>query len=255
MLEKLKNEKLDIIILIGQSNAVGCGGGVSEYMYEKADDVYMITRDKQIHIADEELPGFGSRGSIGLRFATLYKQHGLLKEGRRLMIVRGCRPWTGFMDNHWTPDGDLYLRTIDMTKAVLDLNPENRLITILWHQGELDICGKSTTYYRDLSTLINGLRSTFQVPRLPFICGDICHDWLSVDDTQNREIWSRFTADMVAACIDTGFSRCVMTYDLKSNRQDGNDPSDNIHFCRDSLRILGDRYFAAYCDLIGVGQC
>lgn len=251
MLEQLKNEKLDIVILIGQSNAVGCGGGTSEYMYEKADDVYMITRDKQIHIADEELPGFGSRGSIGLRFATLYKQNGLLKEGRRLMIVRGCRPWTGFMDNKWTPEGEYYLGSIELTKMVLELNPENRLITILWHQGELDILQGTTTYYRDLSTLINGFRSTFQTPRLPFICGDVCHDWFSVDDTKNREIWSRFTADMVAACIDTGFSRCVMTYDLKSNRQDGNDPSDNVHFCRDSLRILGDRYFAAYREISG----
>ena len=255
MLETFKNEAFDIVIIAGQSNAVGKGGGKSEFMFEPSEDVYVIAPDKQIHVAREGIPNCDLRGSIALRFATLYKEKGLLENGRRLMLVRGCVSWTGFLDKSWTSDGELYLRTIDMTKAVLDLNPENRLITILWHQGELDINEKTTTYYRDLSTLINGLRSTFQAPRLPFICGDICHDWLSVDDTQTREIWSRFTADMVAACIDTGFSRCVMTYDLKSNRQDGNDPSDNIHFCRDSLRILGDRYFAAYCDLIGVGQC
>ena len=51
-------------------------------------------------------------------------------------------------------------------------------------------------------------------------------------------------------CEKLGNGKLVMARDLKSNNQViGN--GDDIHFCRDALVTLGERYFDAYCEIKG----
>jgi len=55
---------------------------------------------------------------------------------------------------------------------------------------------------------------------------------------------------MISACIDIGHARCIMTYDLLSNHQKAEANEDQVHFCKESLQIIGERYFKAYLQLL-----
>ena len=176
---------------------------------------------------------------------------GLLKEGRKLLILRTSIGGTGFLDHRWGMTDDLYLHMIEMVRTALSLNPENRLVAFLWHQGETDaICGADyDTHYNNLMGLIKSVRDEFHVPNIPFVAGDFVHHWKSA----NWDICVPVVDAIRAVCRDCGSGIFVETGDLLSNSQEDRDPplpwEDTIHFSRRSLYILGKRYFDAFVGL------
>lgn len=266
VLDEIKNIPFDIIIEAGQSNAEGCGFGpvIEEYVpdpdiiymeakktvtvaedgikVEYADaPYYYVTAD--YHIGEDGKP----RGDFALSFAKRYKSE-FCESGRRVLIIRAAVGGTGFKKHHWGKDDILYLNMLGMINEVLSLNADNRIVAFLWHQGEHDAFERNApaNFYSSLEYLLNSVRERYG-KEIPFIAGDFVQEWKLANIGISLPIVAmiRKLTDAQARCA------FVETLGLPSNNEK-NGGGDTIHFCRQSLHELGERYFDAYLDIVGV---
>jgi len=245
-------EKFDIIIQAGQSNSVGEGIGIVEKPYTVTDRVWYMHPYMYLELAQEYVMQNYAQSNYSLAFSQRYMDTGLLKTDRKLLILRSAVGATSFYDNHWTLNGCLYLHMLDMIQTALEMNPENRLVAFLWHQGETDAANAVSfdEHYHNLSALLSSVREKYAVPTLPFIAGDFVPHW-----KQKNEQYSAPIEDAIrAVCREAGYSAFVETTGLLSNAQDETHPGfrcdDIIHFCRKSIYELGYRYFDAFLKCI-----
>ena len=252
MLRDFSKEAFDIIIQAGQSNAEGCGLGPAGNPYAPNDTVFYLNSDMSITQATEAVHGNYICSNFSLSFAREYLQGGHLAAGRKLLILRAAVGGTGFLDNRWGMTDDLYLQMMEMIRTALALNSENRLVALLWHQGETDAILFAThdQHYQNLSGLIQSVRDTFSVPDLPFIAGDFVSDW----KMKNMEICGPVVDAIRAVCRDCAPGGFVETADLPSNNQESYpkpaDFNDDIHFSRQSIYQLGIRYYECWKQLV-----
>jgi hypothetical protein len=137
---------------------------------------------------------------------------------------------------------------MDMIREALSMNPENRLVAFLWHQGETDACHNATRdgHYANLSGLVQSVRDTFSAPDLPFVAGDFVHHWRD----ENAAVCAPVLQAIRDVCADIGHAAFVETDGLKSNWQElGDIRQDPIHFSRRSTYELGKRYYTAFCGI------
>lgn len=254
-----KTEKFDIVIQGGQSNAEGCGVGFVEPEYKPCEDVLYLDIHKKVEtienrlvityaekpfaikIAEERFLEDGKRGDFALTFSQEYIREGLLTNERKLLIVRAAVGGTGFQKEHWGLGKQLYTKLVEMTDYALSLNPENRIIGVLWHQGEHDAFEGNTpeNYYKQLKEMLLDIRARYG--NMPFVAGDFCHDWKD----KNLAICQPIVNTIKQVVDEIGNAGFVKTADLLSNNQKtGN--GDEIHFCRESLYTLGKRYFKEF---------
>ena len=254
MLRDFTKEKFDIFIQAGQSNSKGSGFGSVAEPFSPCDQIWYLNENFTLSLAEEKVCGNGVRSNFGIFFANEYLRSGRLKEGRRILIIRAAEGGTGFLDNRWKPCDDLFLRMMEMIRVALSLNPENRLVALLWHQGETDaLCNASfDQHFGHLSTLLSLVRETFDAPSLPFIAGDFVMQW----KLDNLSICQPVVDAMKKVC--ESFERCafVETEGLESNAQSDLDPilgkqNDTIHFSRGALEKLGKRYFDQFVKITG----
>ena len=259
-------ESYDIIIEAGQSNAAGSGYGEVEKAYQPRDDVLYLTPEASIEdipgrgvvveyldmppkitVAEERHGKNGLLGDFSLTFAEDYIKSSLLGEGRKLLIIRAAVGATGFNGGYWGVGKPLHEKMIEVTKYALSLNPENRVVALLWHQGEHEAAMKTPLddYKRYMKETISDVRARLSLPHLPFIYGDFCGDW----KTKNIDTTAPVIATLKEACEESGYSAFVSSEGLLSNRQ-VNGGTDDIHFCRASLYELGHRYFDAYMSVL-----
>ena len=258
-----KNQAFDIIIEGGQSNASGSGWGEVENEYIPDEDILYLTIDKktsegikdgiwslfleysdnplQISVAKECESDGKTIGDFALTFATSYKEK-YLTPGRKLLIIRAGVGGTGFMRKHWGVGDLVYEKMLLAIDYALSLNPENKLVAFLWHQGEHDAFEGNIpdVFAGQLTEMLSSVRERYNAPKLPFISADFVSEW----KTQNIDICAPIVAKIkeVTAAADGEF---IETSDLLSNNQK-NGGGDVIHFCRDALHTLGRRYFSAY---------
>lgn len=255
MLKNFTEEKFDIIIQAGQSNCEGYGFGPIEQPYQPNENVWYLNADMTISQAAEKVQGNEIQTTFGLYFAEEYLRKGLLKEGRKLLILRTAVGGTGFLEGRWNMTGDLYRHMMDMIQTALSLNEDNRLVCLLWHQGETDAAQHASyeVHYTHLSHLVSSVRTEFaqstKFPVLPFIAGDFVHQWRD----ENPEICTPVLKAIQDVCIDCSNAYFVETDGLLSNRQElSRDPlgwEDHIHFSRKACGELGKRYFDAFMTL------
>lgn len=230
----------DIFIQAGQSNAEGYGVGPVTHEYVPKDDILYLLPDLSVVRADERTGDDGKIGDFSLLFADAYKQAGLLQPDRKLLIVRAAVGGTGFHTRRWGLKDDLYLKMLEMTDKAL-IEPGSRIAGLLWHQGECDAFegAPADEYDKNLTAFVRSVRARYG--QMPFIAGDFVNEW----KTANIGICAPIV-DVIRRVVDrNGPAAFVETSDLKSNNlQTGN--GDTIHFCRESLHILGRRYFDAY---------
>ena len=252
MLKDFTKDRFDVLLQAGQSNAEGYGFGATDAPWTPDERVWYLNEDLTVSRAIEPAEGNDVRSNFTLAFARRYLNAGLLAEGRALLIVRAAVGGTGFLDGHWGLHDDLYLRMLDMTKTALELNAENRLVALLWHQGENDAAAGASyeTHYRNLSALVRGVRETFGTPALPFIAGDFVQHWKG----ENAGLCAPVVEAIRAVCRNCSPAAFVETDGLLSNLQfSSHHPfgwEDNIHFCRRSVYELGERYFRAFAALM-----
>ena len=252
MLKDFTQEKFDIIIQAGQSNSEGYGFGDVEAPYEPNEQVWYMNNDFTISRAAEIVTGNEIQSTFVLSFAREYLNKGLLEEGRKLLILRCAVGGTGFLDNRWKMTDDLYLRMMEMTGTALELNKENRLVALLWHQGETDALLNASyeVHYNHLKGLLDSVRAEFDAEKIPFVAGDFVQQWKG----QNIEVSTPVVKAIHDVCVDYAYGAFVETDGLLSNLQElHRNPlgwEDPIHFSRKAVYELGERYFAAYTDIV-----
>ena len=263
MLRDFTKEKFDVIILAGQSNAEGYGFGDVESPYEPTPDVWCMNDDfsiKKLYTiapAVEMVTKNEVQSHLGLTFAAEYLKAGRLTEGRKLLILRAASGGSGFANNRWHLTDDLYIRMIDMIDTALELNPENRLVALLWHQGETDALAEAgfDLHYGNLSTLLSSVREKYGCENLPFIAGDFVHHW-SRTGVKTPEKCAPVLQAIRAVCRDMGPAKFVETDGLFSNKEaydalkwNPGGWEDSIHFSRRGVYELGRRYFKAFSEI------
>ncbi len=267
----------DIIILAGQSNAEGNGLGPTDrpfipderilmmrdggkYGYEEQPDgkmKFLVTEPYTFvtETAQERTDSTQAYGMFALTFAKKYIEAGLLPEGRKLLIVNSTAGGTGFAGKQWGLGNVLHTR---LTKMVKEAKGENdRVVAILWHQGEhdafenadFDFATRHDSYFDHLSATVSDIRKLSGSDTVPFIAAEFVSEWrFKEENARACDAVLSATADV---CEKLGNSKLVMARDLKSNNQTvGN--GDDIHFCRDALSTLGERYFDAFKELAGI---
>ena len=265
------DDKLDIIIMAGQSNAQGCGIGPTTMLWSVDADILMLkgvyekknedadishiaqnlvyTDTSKIVFADERHAEGYRRGVLGLSFAKKYKEE-FLEKDRKILIVEVARGGTSFAEKYWTKDGGLYNQMLIMVNDALKLNVENRVVGFLWHQGESDSARNPNLndselfeFYKScVGLMIEDVREKFG--DMPFISGGFNNEFnkknIRAEIIENA---LKTVANEVDACA------FVEGKDLQSNNQvlSNNDP---FHFSRESIYILGNRYFEAYKKIV-----
>ncbi len=252
MLRDFTKETFDILIQAGQSNSEGTGYGPVENPYEPNDRVFYMNSDLTITQACERVVGNHIQSNFSLSFARKYVEEGRLAEGRKLLILRSAVGGTGFLDKRWGMTDDLYLKMMEMIREALALNPENRLVAFLWHQGETDAMFQATyeQHYRHLLTMLSSVRETFGAAGLPFVAGDFVQHWKG----DNAAISAPVVDAMRALCAEQPCCGFVETEGLLSNSQEQwhkpEEMDDSIHFSRRSIYKLGERYYRCFREIL-----
>lgn len=268
------DDKFDIIIVAGQSNASGCGLGETKTPWQTCDNIMMFnksykadvvstpygdmievqdTGDCYLSLADERGEKDNKTAVFCLAFAKKYVEN-RLEKGRKVLLVQAAIGGTGFAKNHWGENQKLSNRMFEMVDAALSMNTENRIVAILWHQGEHDIFEnarldyeqRKTFYIEKLSKFITSVRAKYG--NVPFISAGFCKTWL---DLQQKERVGAIVDAYKFVISKTPLAGHVEnTGDLKSNSQAVVGSEDTVHFCRDSSYELGRRYYEKYIDII-----
>ena len=259
LLKDFSKEKFDIIIQAGQSNSDGFAFGNVENAFKSDKRVWYLTGDwrlpgdfyfepakEYIHDVHDNL----ICGNFSLAFARRYIEDNRLAEDRKLLILRTAVSGSGFLDNYWKPGDRFYNRMMGMITTALELNPENRLVALLWHQGETDaiLHASYDVHYGHLTEFVKSVREKVGKNDLPFVAGEFTKQW----SEENREIVLPVIQAIKNVCADVGMGAFVESDGLLSNEQDtqNNPNTDTIHFCRSSIYELGDRYYEAFANIM-----
>ena len=250
-------EKFDIILLAGQSNAEGSGVGPTKEEYLPDGKVFHMFGSRRlvgekwvvefpVEISIEETDST-KKDDLAVPFAHEYKSRGLLKEDRKLLIIDTGLGATAFLNGYWKPEDPGYKRMRYMLGCALNMNPENRVVAVIWHQGESDAVSNATyeEHYANLTRLFADMRKQAENEELPIIAADFCYQWKST----HEEMCAPVVKAIRDALTDVG-GEFIETADLPSNHQDGTREGDYIHFSRNAVHILGRRYFDAYEKII-----
>lgn len=148
-------KKFDIVILAGQSNAEGGGIGTVDHEFEPSPLIWSLDAEKTVEhlpnrlnityydrpfvleMAMERTYNGEKVGDLALRFLERYSRERLAPD-RKVLLLRCAIGGSGFIRHEWTTDGPIYRKMLEMVDYALSLNPENRLVAMLWHQGECD---------------------------------------------------------------------------------------------------------------------
>ena len=262
----LSKEKFDIIVQAGQSNAEGHGLGGNKKQVVLSDNVFWLEANKNVAIVKDEV--FGENLSIkyydepfyvnkaqeyidfndvpcnfSISFADLYEKR-YLEKGRKIIVIRAAIGGSGFKKGQWGLGRQVYEKMLEMIDYATSLNSDNRLIALLWHQGEHDAYEGTDpeVFKKQLSEMFEDVRNKYAA--LPIITGDFCRDWAD----RHIDITKPIRERIKAVTEDLG-GIFVSSEGLLSNDQATAD-ADIIHFSRDSQIELGKRYFAAYETLL-----
>lgn len=251
--------KFDIIIQAGQSNSEGFGLGPVEKEYTPTERVWQLDAPKRatplpdrmdvvyldeplvLKVAEECEGGNGKVGNFGLTFAEEYIKAGLLQEGRAVLIIRAGVGGTGFCRKEWGLGSLLYTKLTELVDYALSLDKDNRVVALLWHQGECDSVEKNPPHVFGAQLKEQMLDARARYGDMPIIAGDFVNDWKS----KNLALCQPIIEKIKETLAECGKGAFVETADLPSNDQTiGN--GDDIHFSRQSQHILGRRYFEAF---------
>jgi hypothetical protein len=174
--------------------------------------------------------GFG----LGIPFAVQ-----LLEDTHATRVGLVPAAWGGAGIDALGPGTPLYENAVHRARLAAR---HGTLAGVLWHQGETDASRDPLvrTHAEKLTRLIKQLRADLELPRLPFVIGDLAPFG---DDRRKLEAIQR------RAQIRAGLRRVANDHPHTAFvESEGLTGSDNVHFDRASLIGFGKRYAAAFLD-------
>jgi len=170
------DKKMDIYILMGQSNMAGRGKITEEYKARQHPRVMMLNRDNEwvtarhpLHFDKPKAAGVGPGLSFGIEMAKVDSN-----------VIIGLVPCAvgGTPISKWVPGAyDEVTSTHPYDDALLRIKEAMKKGTVkgvLWHQGEGDSRAESSKVYLEkLNELIVRIRKEVNDPNLPFVVGEL----------------------------------------------------------------------------------
>jgi hypothetical protein len=273
----------DIIIIAGQSNAVGYGCGPYTDVSKSEDGrILQVDPSNNVIPASDPLyfnPGHANLVGMGMTFARQYAQQ--LPANRKIIIVPTAFGGTSVLEWDNRDDGIdftgttpfqadstfLYDRLIARTRAALAYGgTQNRVTAILWHQGENDYAAIKNTgagwsamhnwmpsiavYQSHLENTLNLFRrSLSNGASVPIVVGHLGGFWARQNGADpGGAVLSDFNRGISAVSARIPNSAAVSAAGLTSDAEAGCS-ADTAHFSAASEVELGKRYFASYMNL------
>ncbi len=245
----------DLILITGQSNALGAQTEFNPQLDSSTDRFYAYTdagwqRASLNQIWDlgwhpRTSPDSDPHNNFGMHFG---KTLSTSRSDRVVGIVLVTAPGEGI--SHWDYEGHFYNKVRNKAVAALNELPHKSSYDgILWHQGETDWSKNGTNdtdyhgedvandyYSNKLWTLITNFRneSWFDYNR-PFICGETAQS-----PVNSRLMALNRDSDYWTACVA---GSGLPTYD-----------DVNVHFTAEGLREIGANYANMYMELRGLAN-
>jgi hypothetical protein len=246
-------KKYDIILVFGQSNTC-YGTGLDPTIDFAVDGINQIGRygenNHKIIQAIEPLQNSdeflitSNRIGLALTFAKLYKEHYLASD-REIVIIPCGKGSSGFINNFWNPGDSSYEDAILRTNEVLNLNFDNRLVAILWQQGEADTW--NINYQQNLDNMITNLRNdivNYNI-KTPFLLGGFVPYWLNLEDTTGTV--RKETTNNIIKDTQNRLPYCYYVDPSSPTVIEKENPEvESVHYDAPSLRELSARYFEKY---------
>lgn len=219
--------KLDLYLLIGQSNMAGRGVMADEdrrpveriWKLDKRD--CWVPAAHPLHFDKPRIAGVG----LGLSFAQQMSQR---SGGREIGLIPCAVGGTPL--KRWEKGGDLYAEAIRRAKIAAK---HGDLKGVLWHQGEGDSGNASlaNSYAQRLDRMIANLRAEFDKPDLPFVAGGLLDSWVDSGGSPRKTVQTALR-ELPKRVPHTAFAD-----------SDGLEAKpDGIHFNAKSLHDFGRRY-------------
>ena len=232
-----QNTKLEIYLLIGQSNMAG-RAEIELQDKDSLTNVFLYTG-----IAGKE---WEKAANPLNKYSTVRKELSLQKLGpgytfaRKMAEAAGGKP-IGLVVNarggtalaEWMPGQDLYKEAFKRAMAAMKYGT---LKGIVWHQGESDV-SKSGEYLEKVAQMIQQLRTDLGVPGLPYIAGQLS------EARPERKVFNSMILMLPDRVAKTG----VVT-------SEGTATIDSTHFNSASQRLMGERYATEMLKLLKNGQ-
>lgn len=252
----------DVIVVAGQSNAVGSGMGAFTDDRSRDGLILQLGRfadDKKIIQATDGLqhwdyPFNQTYGGLGMSFAREYAKS--LNSNRRVLLIPAAKGGSSILQ--WGTDQTYYADMKNRVNYILSLNPQNRIVAFLWHQGETDIlnvanrnANLSTTaaYTTRLQTLIKSVRGDFAASgSFPILAGGYVPGWNKEGTVNVAPLKYEFEAAVYNLLNANPPAYFVSSAQLTSNYESGASAEiiQNIHFSGSSQILFGKRYFQIF---------
>ncbi len=225
--------KLDLFLLIGQSNMAG--RGKIEPQDQKAHPrVWKLDKEDQWVPAIDPLHFDKPQAGVGLGL-TFGKVIAESDEKVHVGLIP-CAVGATSIDQ-WRKGDKLYDEAVRRAKIA---TKHGRIAGVLWHQGEADSNPKKIDAYSGkLEQLIADLRKDLDAPDVPFVLGQLgaFRAERVPGTTALNEVLMKFPETHARTA-------CVESTDLTAK-------PDQTHFDSAGLREFGRRYAAAYLKLAG----
>lgn len=233
----LTNDKLDIYILMGQSNMSGRGVLTIENQAVSDNSLLVLNKDSvwevahnPLHFDKPDMVGVGPGMSFGLAMLNVSKKH-------KIGLVPTAVGGTSI--NLWKPGAEdqvTHKNPYDAAeKRILIAMKYGKIKGIIWHQGESDSQPDSAKkYLPKLITLIKRVRELVEDPRLPFVIGEL----------------GQFNDNYINMNIELNKLPYLVPYTAIVSSKGLTDKGDHIHFNSTSADILGKRYAEKISNLI-----
>lgn len=229
----------DVVVLAGQSNMIGRYGPVDGTLDATNARILQYGFDGQsVVLASDPLDHVNETADtvgLGISFAKALLPS--VPSNRQIVLVPTAQGATALSDGFWLDGGSGYESALTRANAAMAAGDgENRLIAILWHQGERDVnlgVVDEAVHAANLDALIAGWRAqmTGADETTPFIVGDLVQGWNVPNSNGVR-----------AALANTPARTKYTAFVESTSLVDG---GDGLHFSAASQRTFGARYHTA----------
>ena len=226
-----------LYLLIGQSNMSG-RGKMTEEDKQPVDGILMLNRKNKWQAARHPLH-YDSKGAgvgLGLSFAKE-----MAKQNKDVTI--GLVPCAvgGTALNRWVEGHNLYKAALSRAKVAMK---DGQFKGIIWHQGESDHRSNddANSYGERLKGAIASWRKDLNQPNIPFVAGEISHQFVFISPTKKRENAYKINQALLQLPENVKRTGCASAKDLETKK-------DKVHFVADALKTYGKRYAKIMIDL------
>jgi hypothetical protein len=248
----------DVVLLAGQSNATSRGFSLRIKEAMTSSRIFQLGRyatDYEIIPAKEPLSNLIPEGvtraingiGFALSFALQYEKYAL-KPGREILIIPAALGASAALGEnaYWRKGGPGEQDVNDRLSSILLKGNGNKLVAIIWHQGESDSGKDLLVYHAWISELLTGIRSRFGTEDTPIILGELTPSLINWSKAASQ--FNDGLHELVASMPYAGLalSDALGSIGTKSN------PSyfDRSHFTSEAQIELGKRYFCAWQRII-----